>query len=126
MCAKMNWDRVRQENRIFRHGSERIECQNVSDLTDLFIPKYKNALPLPNRQPVKVNVIRTSRNLYRSESAPSPTGNAKAINETRVQMSKMPGCSCGKPIGFTASHKKRCPLSSLRTKSHSSYPPVQL
>ena len=31
MCAKMNWDRVRRENRVFQHGSAWIETGKVTD-----------------------------------------------------------------------------------------------
>jgi hypothetical protein len=40
----------------------------------------------------------------------------------RSGRSRMPGCSCGKVIGFRGSHKKRCPLSkslNLRINSNS-------
>lgn len=31
MCAKMNWDRVRRENRISKHGSDWIESHGINN-----------------------------------------------------------------------------------------------
>jgi hypothetical protein len=73
MCAKMNWDRVRRENRVFQHGSAWIETGKVTD---------------PPRVKSKVK--------GKSNAALGPP---------------MPGCICGKTVGFTGAHKKQCPLS---------------
>ena len=74
MCAKMNWDRVRRENRILQHGSAWIEFGKVSDPPPIKSGAKKRANPIYVGPP-------------------------------------MPGCICGKKVGFTGTHKKRCPLS---------------
>jgi hypothetical protein len=74
MCAKMNWDRVRRENRVVQHGSAWIESEKVSD-------------PPPSKSNAK-----------------------KRANPIYVAR-PMPGCICGKKVGFTGAHKKNCPLS---------------
>lgn len=76
MCAKMNWDRVRRENRVLQHGSAWIESGKVSD-------------PPPTKSTAK-----------------------KRANPIHVGP-PMPGCICGKKVGFIGAHKKKCPLSSF-------------
>jgi hypothetical protein len=43
------------------------------------------------------------------ETKPSRRGESTGSQSSR--RSKMPGCTCGKIIGFSGSHKKKCPLS---------------
>jgi hypothetical protein len=62
MGRKMNWDRVRKENLVFKHGSASVDAGKVTDPP--------------------------SRRKFRS----------------------LPGCTCGKEIGFVGAHKKRCAL----------------
>jgi len=80
MCAKMNWDRVRRENRISQHGSAWIGSEKVS------VPP-----------PTKSNAKKTANPIYVSRP--------------------MPGCICGKKVGFTGAHKKKCPLSRSATRA---------
>lgn len=80
MCAKMNWDRVRRENRVLQHGSAWIESGKVSD-------------PPPTKSNAK------------KRASPIHVG------------PPMPGCICGKKVGFTGAHKKECPLSRSATRA---------
>jgi hypothetical protein len=79
MSAKMNWDRVRKENRILKQGSAWLESETT--------------MPPPSKSALKFK--RTSSVL----AGP-----------------RMPGCTCRKPVGFTAEHKKSCPMA-LRASS---------
>jgi len=63
MSSKMNWDRVRKESLVQRHGSERA-CNEPDDVF----------LKGPSPRPL------------------------------------MPGCTCGKRVGFKGSHKVHCKL----------------
>jgi hypothetical protein len=89
MSAKMNWPRVRMENKARRFGSEWIGSDPVG------------ATP--------VKEIKSS-------------GPNKFVKRSQLSgRSRMPGCICGKVIGFRGSHKKKCPLSkSLNLRINSS------
>jgi len=63
MSSKMNWERVRKESLVHRHGSE-WACNEPEEVI----------LKGPNPRPL------------------------------------MPGCTCGKWIGFKGPHKRRCKL----------------
>ena len=68
MSAKMNWERVRQENRSLKHGSDWVDPGMVKD-------------------------------------SPRAGGKYRVVNVG------MDGCKCGKMVGFSGEHRKKCPLS---------------
>jgi hypothetical protein len=81
MSGKMNWDRVRKETLVRRHGSAWIP--SVVEL-DEWRRKKKQ------------------KNGKKKRKVASPRG----LPAHRL----MPGCLCDKPIGFTGQHKAKCPL----------------
>jgi hypothetical protein len=91
MSGKMNWDRVRSENRADLHGSEHIDAASrVLTSTGQLTPPAK---------PGKKYKIKRGR---------------KGISQS---VRPMPGCTCGKPVGFTGQHKAICPLCDKQRKT---------
>jgi hypothetical protein len=84
MSGKMNWDRVRKEVLARLHGSEWVNPFADSHGPGSF---ERNHVRRPKRKKRKLQ--------DRKSIAPGV---------------RMAGCSCGKLIGFTGQHKKRCPL----------------
>lgn len=78
MSGKMNWDRVRKENLVTRHGSA--WTPSVLEL---------------DRWKTKKKTRKKKQSRKRKGYLPGP---------------RMPGCACGKPVGFSGLHKKQCPL----------------
>jgi hypothetical protein len=90
MSGEMDWDRIRRENRALLHGSEHIDSDSqVVTSTGKLVPPAKSN----KKFEVKRRIKGVSRNLH-----------------------TMPGCSCGKPVGFTGLHKAKCPLCSEQGK----------
>ena len=78
MSGKMNWDRVRKENLVARHGSA--WTPSVVEL---------------DRWESKKKARKKNQSRKKKGYLPGP---------------RMPGCACGKPVGFSGLHKKHCPL----------------
>lgn len=78
MSGKMNWDRVRKENLVARHGSA--WTPSVVEL---------------DRWESKKKARKKNQSRKKKGYLPGP---------------RMPGCACGKPVGFSGLHKKQCPL----------------
>ena len=91
MSGKMDWDRVRRENRALLHGSEHLDAESqVVTSTGKLVSPTKSGKKFKVKQ--KMRVI--SHNLP-----------------------LIPGCSCGKPVGFRGQHKAKCPLSITQGKN---------
>jgi hypothetical protein len=82
----------------------------------------------------KESQARRSGSAWIGSDAVGPTAGEETKSSRRRESSgsqsslrpKISGCICGKVIGFTGSHKKKCPLSNssyLRTPSNSSLKP---
>jgi hypothetical protein len=81
MSGKMNWDRVRSENRAHLQGSEHIDATSrVLTSTGQWAPPAKHS---------KKFEIKRAKGVSRS-------------------VRPLPGCTCGKLVGFTGQHKARC------------------
>jgi hypothetical protein len=78
MSGKMNWDRVRKENLVARHGSA-----------------WTPSVPELDRWKTKKKTKKKKQSRKRKGYLPGP---------------RMPGCLCGKPVGFSGLHKKHCLL----------------
>jgi hypothetical protein len=93
MTGKMKWDRVRSENRALLHGSEHI------DATSRVLTSTGQLAP-PTKPRTKYKIKRGKKSVSRS-------------------VRPMPGCTCGKPIGFTGQHKAKCPFCNEQGKMQS-------
>jgi hypothetical protein len=93
MSGKMNWDRVRSENRAHLHGSEHI------DATSRVLTSTGQLAP-PTKPSKKYKIKRRKKSASRS-------------------VHPLPGCTCGKPVGFTGQHKAKCPLCNKQGKMQS-------
>jgi hypothetical protein len=89
----MNWDRVRSENRAHLHGSEHI------DATSQVLTSTGQLAP-PTKPSKKYKIKRRKKSESRS-------------------VHTLPGCTCGKPVGFTGQHKAKCPLCNKQVKMQS-------
>lgn len=70
MAGRMNWDRVRMENRAHRQGAEWIQPEDKGSGSD---GRWHNSVREAGKTPI-------------------------------------PGCSCGKKVGFKGDHKAGCKL----------------
>ena len=96
----MNWDRVQKENLARDHGSEWADPPEVIPPND-----WANG------------------RLAKKESPPGKPRKPR-YKVTISVANGMVGCTCGKPVGFTGAHRKRCPRS--RFQSSSLRQPVRL
>jgi len=93
MSGKMNWDRVRSENRAHLHGSDHIDATSrVLTSTGQLAP------PTKPRKKYKIKLGK------------------KSVSRS---VRPLAGCTCGKPIGFTGQHKAKCPLCNKQGKMQS-------
>jgi hypothetical protein len=85
VSGRMDWDRVRVEDLSRRHGSEWLSfADSEHSFADLSLESRKSAKSRKNKKKGRRTVVPVA--------------------------ARMVGCSCGKPVGFTGQHKKRCPL----------------
>jgi len=138
----MNWDRVRRESLSFNHGSARVSSsaethsdsrpKKISKLQPLqgntphpktcrcdACKKYLQLIKELNPQrygelmktsaPITRTGFQTKR---RSAKAASGSQNVRFSNFNAPPM-PLQGCTCGKSVGFTGLHKKKCALTGV-------------
>jgi hypothetical protein len=127
MSGRMNWDRVRKQNLVHLHGSERA---NPSTVIGESIPTSQHCASeekFPMSRGVNCDwVCPECHTTLAGPSVPQPealqrllkhqqdrhcrTTGQSTLRIERPSAAPMAGCTCGKSIGFTGLHKKRCPL----------------